>query len=73
MNAPSLIPPSRLIPLAQSLSVLLVPHGGQHTARRNAWAGMSACATQGRERRAAEAAPAFAGSYDAPAQVPAAR
>ena len=32
------------------------PHGGQRTARRNAWAGMSADAARGRARREAEAA-----------------
>ena len=67
-----LIPSSRLIPLAQSLTVLLVPHGGQHTARRNAWAGLSSCAAQGRERREAEAAPTLR-SYGAAAPVVAVR
>ena len=37
------------------LSVAL-PSGGQTTARRNAWAGMSASASSGRDRRQAEAA-----------------
>lgn len=42
--------------VAQSLTLLLLPHGGQAHARRNAWAGMSADAARGRDRRAAEAA-----------------
>ena len=46
----------RTVTLAQSLVLLLVPHGGQHTARRNAWAGMSADAARGRDRREAQAA-----------------
>ncbi len=46
----------RTTSLVQSLAVLLVPHGGQHTARRNAWAGMSADAARGRDRREAELA-----------------
>ena len=46
----------RTVTLAQSLVLLLVPHGGQHAARRNAWAGMSADAARGRERWEAQAA-----------------
>jgi hypothetical protein len=44
----------------QSLLLLALPAGGQSTARRNAWAGMSADAARGRERRQAEAALAAA-------------
>ena len=44
----------------QALVLLVVPAGGQGTARRNAWAGMSADAARGRERRQAEAALAAA-------------
>jgi hypothetical protein len=44
----------------QSLVLLALPGGGQATARRNAWAGMSADAARGRERRQAEAALAAA-------------
>ena len=44
----------------QSLLLLALPAGGQATARRNAWAGMSADAARGRERRQAEAALAAA-------------
>ena len=46
----------RTVTLAQSLVLILVPHGGQHAARQNAWAGMSADAARGRERREAQAA-----------------
>ena len=46
----------RTVTLAQSLALLLVPHGGQHGARQNAWAGMSADAARGRDRREAQAA-----------------
>ena len=46
----------RNLTLAQSLVLLLVPHGGQHAARQNAWAGMSADAARGRDRREAQAA-----------------
>ena len=53
--------PLRLAPsLAQRLLLILLPHGGQAHARRNAWAGMSADASVGRDRRAAEAALALA-------------
>ena len=44
-----------------SLLLLVLPAGGQTTARRNAWAGMSADAARGRDRRQAEAALAAAG------------
>ena len=47
------------VPL-QSLLMLALPAGGQATARRNAWAGMSADAARGRERRQADAALAAA-------------
>ena len=46
----------RATSLVQGLVVLLVPHGGQHTARRNAWVGMSGDAARGRDRREAQAA-----------------
>ena len=69
----TVIPASRLVPLAQSLTVLLVPHGGQHTARRNAWAGMSGDAARVRDRREAEAAFASARAYAPSAPVSAAR
>ena len=44
----------------QTLLMLAAPGGGQTTARRNAWAGMSADSARGRERRQAEAALAAA-------------
>ena len=44
----------------QTLLLLALPAGGQATARRNAWAGMSADAARGRDRRLAEAALAAA-------------
>jgi len=44
----------------QSLALLVLPHGGQAVARRNAWAGMSADAAIARERRQAESALAAA-------------
>ena len=43
-----------------SLLMLVLPHGGQAVARRNAWAGMSADAARGHERRQAESALAAA-------------
>ncbi len=50
----------RPVPSLQALLLLALPAGGQATARRNAWAGMSADAARGRERRQAEAALAAA-------------
>ncbi len=44
----------------QELLVLALPAGGQGTARRNAWAGMSSDAARARERRQAVAALAAA-------------
>ena len=41
---------------AQSLVLLLLPHGGQQTARRNAWAGMVADSARARSSREAQAA-----------------
>ena len=40
----------------QSLLLMALPAGGQATARRNAWAGMSADAARSRTRRDADAA-----------------
>ena len=42
--------------LAQSAVLLVLPHGGQQAARRNAWAGMAADSARGRARREADAA-----------------
>ena len=40
----------------QVLQCLLLPHGGQHRARQNAWAGMSRDAALIRDRREVERA-----------------
>lgn len=40
----------------QQVVLVLVPHGGQRTARRNSWAGMSAAAVVARNRREATVA-----------------
>ena len=42
--------------LVQDLILSALPQGGQRTARRNAWAGMSADAARSRAAREAEAA-----------------
>ena len=52
--------PARAVTLAQTLSALLLPHGGQAGARRNAWSGIVADARCTRDRREAEAALAVA-------------
>ena len=44
----------------QDLTLTVLPHGGQRSARRNAWAAMSADATLARGRREAEVAVAAA-------------
>jgi hypothetical protein len=44
----------------QDLTLTLLPHGGQSTARRNAWTAMAADATLARSRREAEQAVAAA-------------
>ncbi|MCW2615065.1 MAG: hypothetical protein JWN08_2059 [Frankiales bacterium] len=49
--------PLRAVKVAQGL---LLPHGGQHRARQNAWSGMSREAALGRDRREAEHALAVA-------------
>jgi ketopantoate reductase len=40
----------------QSLVLMMSPHGGQHSARKNAWASMAQDAQRARQRREAEAA-----------------
>ena len=47
--------------LLQDILLALAPAGGQQTARRNAWAGMSRDAAASRDRREAEAAVAALG------------
>jgi hypothetical protein len=49
-----------LRPSFSTLLLLALPAGGQATARRNAWAGMSSDAARRRERGQAEAALAAA-------------
>jgi hypothetical protein len=44
----------------QDLTLTVLPHGGQRSARRNAWAAMSADAALARTRREAELAVAAA-------------
>jgi hypothetical protein len=46
----------RATAVSQSALLLLLPHGGQNLARRNAWASMSVDATRARARREAAAA-----------------
>lgn len=45
-----------IVALGQAAALALLPDGAQRTARRNAWAGMSADSTRGRARREGEAA-----------------
>jgi hypothetical protein len=52
--------PSSLVTSAGDLVLTVVPGGGQRTARRNAWAGMSAGTARARARREADAAVAAA-------------
>ena len=54
--APLVPRPSSSLLLAQALLLALLPHGGQDTARRNAWAGMAADAQRNRARREASLA-----------------
>ena len=49
-----------LVPVVQGLVLAVLPHGGQLTARRNAWAGMASDAARARSRREADAALAVA-------------
>lgn len=46
----------------QSLVVAVLPHGGQRSARRNAWASMSADHIRAKARREADAAMSRAAS-----------
>jgi hypothetical protein len=52
----SLLPLSRTATTVQTLLMTALPHGGQRSARRNAWAAMSTDAVRSRARREAEAA-----------------
>jgi hypothetical protein len=64
---PSITALQRTASQLQSLALTVVPHGGQRSARRNAWAAMSADAIQSRARREAEAAVARAVAMMPPA------
>ena len=44
----------------QSFVLSVIPHGGQRSARRNAWASMSSDAVRARGRREADAAMDYA-------------
>lgn len=46
-----MFPSSRTALNVQSLVMAVVPHGGQRSARRNAWASMSSDAVRARARR----------------------
>ena len=56
MTFPSLTPLVRTAGQLQSLALTVLPHGGQRSARRNAWSAMSADAVFARNRRDAEQA-----------------
>jgi hypothetical protein len=53
---PALPRPFHLLALGQAAVLAALPHGGQRTARRNAWAGMSAQSARSRAQREADAA-----------------
>lgn len=57
-----LTPLTRTTTQLQGLALTVLPHGGQRSARRNAWAAMSADAVLARSRREADAAVAAARS-----------
>ena len=75
MTFPSFTALTRSTGQLQTLALSLLPHGGQRSARRNAWAAMSADAVQARARREAEAAIALVVAAMPPAgtheQIPA--
>ena len=54
----------------RSTLLLLLPHGGQSLARRNAWASMAADSTRARARREADAAMSVAVSTAAISTAP---
>ena len=56
LRLPDLPGPGLLRAVAQAALLAVLPGGGQSTARRNAWAGMSAAAVRSREQAEAEAA-----------------
>jgi hypothetical protein len=56
----NLSPLSRFATTVESVARTLIPHGGQRSARKNAWASMSEGSTRARGRREADAAMARA-------------
>lgn len=50
------LPLARAASLTTTILLTAIPHGGQRTARRNAWASMSTDASRARGRREADAA-----------------
>ena len=60
MTFPSFTALTRTAGQLQSLALTVLPHGGQRSARRNAWAAMSSDAVLARSRREAEHAVAAA-------------
>jgi hypothetical protein len=56
----NLSPLSRIAVNAESVALMLLPHGGQRSARKNAWASMSEGSARARGRREADAAMARA-------------
>jgi hypothetical protein len=57
---PSFTSLTRTASQLQNLALVVLPHGGQRSARRNAWASMSSDAALARSRREAEVAVAAA-------------
>jgi hypothetical protein len=56
MEAAVIPSPARVTAQLESLVLAVLPHGGQRSARRNAWASMSQDAVTARGRREADAA-----------------
>ena len=56
--------------LGQTLLLVVLPHGGQHAARRNAWAGMAADAQRVRSGREAALAVEAAGTAISGRELP---
>jgi hypothetical protein len=56
----NLFPLSRIAVNVESVALMLLPHGGQRSARTNAWASMSEDSARARGRREADAAMARA-------------
>ena len=60
MTFPSFTAFTRTAGRLQTLALTVLPHGGQRSARKNAWAAMSADSALARSRREVEAAVAAA-------------